>query len=492
MILRGNQGNAVTVFDRRSLLIGAAVATTASTARAQAAGEPQPATPLGNGRPAPAARHFRSRAIDRAVEQVQRHLGREGTRGKLAELFGNCFPNTLDTTVEQGTLDGGPDTFVITGDIPAMWLRDSSAQVWPYVALAADDAELKTLLAGVIRRQARQILLDPYANAFNKGPTGSPFASDETQMRPEIWERKYELDSLCYPVRLAHGYWKATGDASPFDQAWREASRLSVATMRVQQRKDGPGPYSHKRVTSWSPDMAPGQGWGHPIRPVGLIASMYRPSDDAAIFLFLVPSNMFAVVSLRQLAEMHEALFGDVAFAADCRALADEVDAALMAHALVQHPTAGRVWAYEVDGYGGRVFMDDANAPNLISAPYFGYGAADDPVYQSTRALVFSDGNPWFHAGQAASGVGSPHTPGRRIWPIALVMRALTSRDDEEILEALRTLAATDAGTGFMHEAFDADDPAKFSRPWFAWANTLFGELVLKLYRERPDLLLRV
>lgn len=483
----------MTAFDRRSLMIGAAVASTIATSvRAQAAGEPQATNPLGNGRPGPDSRHFRSRAVDRAVEEVQRHLGRSGTRGKLGALFGNCFPNTLDTTVEQGTLDGGPDTFVITGDIPAMWLRDSSAQVWPYVALAAEDPALKTLLAGVIRRQARQILLDPYANAFNKGPTGSPFSTDETEMKPEVWERKYELDSLCYPVRLAHGYWKATGDASPFDDAWRQASRLSVETMRVQQRKRGPGPYHHKRSTSWSPDMAPGQGWGNPIRPVGLIASMYRPSDDAAMFLFLVPSNMFAVVSLRQLAEMHEALFADVVFAADCRALADEVDAALKAYALVEHPTAGRVWAYEVDGYGGRVFMDDANAPNLISAPYFGYGTAEDADYQRTRSLIFSDGNPYFHAGRAASGVGSPHTPGRRIWPIAIVMRALTSRDDEEILTALRVLAATDAGTGFMHEAFDADDPATFSRPWFAWANTLFGELVLTLYRERPELLLRV
>lgn len=482
----------MTVFDRRSLLIGAAAASAAPTVRAQAAGEPQPTNPLANGRPGPAARHFRSRAVDQTIEQVQRHLGRAGARGRLAELFGNCFPNTLDTTVEQGTLDGGPDTFVITGDIPAMWLRDSSAQVWPYVALAAEDPELKTLLAGVIRRQARQILLDPYANAFNKGPTGSPFATDETVMRPEIWERKYELDSLCYPVRLAYGYWKATGDVSPFDAAWRQASRLSVETMKVQQRFDGPGPYSHKRVTSWSPDMAPGQGFGHPVKPVGLIASMYRPSDDAAIFLFLVPSNMFAVVSLWQLAEMHEALFGDGAFAVECRALAAQVEAALEAFGLVENPTAGRVWAYEVDGYGGQVFMDDANAPNLISAPYFGYRTVDDEAYQRTRSLIFSDGNPWFHKGRAAEGVGSPHTPGRRIWPIALTMRALTSRDDEEILTALRTLVATDAGTGFMHEAFDADDPATFSRPWFAWANTLFGELVLKLYRERPELLLRV
>lgn len=486
--------------DRRRLLVGAAAVSTApaaapATARAQDAvlsGEPQATNPLANGRPRPEARHFRSQAVDRAIADVRAHLGEGGVRGRLGELFANCLPNTLDTTVEPGTLDGHPDTFVITGDIPAMWLRDSSAQVWPYVSLAKDDRSLRDLLAGVIRRQTRQILLDPYANAFNKGPTGSPFASDKTEMKPGVWERKWEVDSLCYPIRLAHGYWTATGDASPFDEAWREAGQLTVETFRVQQRKHGPGPYSNKRETSWSPDMVPGQGFGNPVKPVGLICSLFRPSDDAATFLFLVPSNMFAVVSLRQLAEMHRALFGDVAFADDCLALAQEVDAALKAHALVDHPTAGRVWAYEVDGYDGRVMMDDANAPNLISAPYFGYCAADDPDYLRTRALILSDGNPWHHAGSAASGVGSPHTPGRRIWPIAIVMRALTSRDDAEILEALRILVATDAGTGFMHEAFDVDDPTTFSRPWFAWANTLFGELVLTLFRDRAELLMRV
>ncbi|WP_240623334.1 glycoside hydrolase family 125 protein [Brevundimonas lutea] len=472
----------------RRVLLGA----TAGLAAVGVAAAQNPAHPLTAGRLIPTARRFHSAAVERAIAEVQAHLGVDGTRGRLGALFANCFPNTLDTTVEVGEIDGKPDTFVVTGDIPAMWLRDSSAQVHPYIPLATDDPGLARLLAGVINRQTSQILLDPYANAFNRGPTGSPHQTDETEMRPELWERKWELDSLCYPIRLAHDYWRATGDTVPFDDAWRRAGRLSVETMKVQQRKDGPGPYSNKRETSWSPDMVPGQGWGNPIRPTGLIASLFRPSDDAAMFLFLVPSNMFAVVSLRQLATMHEALFNDAAFAAECRALADEVDAALMAHARVRHPARGWVWAYEVDGYGNALFMDDANAPSLISAPYFGYGAADEPTYAATRGLILSDDNPYFHKGVSAEGVGSPHTPGRRVWPIAITMRALTSRDDEEILTALRMLVATDAGTGFMHEAFDVDDPMQFSRPWFAWANTLFGELVLTLYRTRPDLLLRV
>lgn len=480
--------------NRRSLLIatGFTAAALALPARAQTGGEPQATNPLANGRPGPDARRFTSPAVEAAIAAVRAHLGDEGARGRLGLMFGNCFPNTLDTTVEFAEVDGRPDTFVITGDIPAMWLRDSSAQVQPYVPLATEDPALQRLLAGVIHRQNACILIDPYANAFNKGPTGSPFASDETEMKPDVWERKWELDSLCYPVRLAHAYWKATGDTSPFDADWRRAARLSLDTMKVQQRKDGPGPYSNKRVTSWSPDMVPGQGFGNPIRPVGLITSLFRPSDDASLYLFLVPSNMFAVVSLRQMAEMHETIVGDAGFAAECRALADEVDAALVSHARVRHPTRGWVWAYEVDGYGNALFMDDANAPNLLSTPYFGYGSTDDETYRTTRALILSDDNPWFHAGSEAEGLGSPHTPGRRVWPIAIAMRALTSTDDDEILTCLRQLVSTDANTGFMHEAFDVDDPATFSRPWFAWANTLFGELVLGLYRERPELLLRV
>jgi len=238
--------------------------------------------------------------------------------------------------------------------------------------------------------------------------------------------------------------------------------------------------------------MVPGNGWGNPIRPTGLVASLFRPSDDAALYLFHVPSNMFAVVSLRQLADLHDAVGDEVAFGAECRALADEIDAALKTHAVFDRPGVGTVWAYEVDGFGNAIFMDDANAPNLLSASYFGYCAADDLLYRRTRGLILSEANPWLHDGAAARGLGSPHTPGERIWPIALIMQALTSQDPEEIVVLLRTLIATDAGTGFMHEAFEADDPAQFSRPWFAWANTLFGELVLRLYRRRPELLLRV
>jgi meiotically up-regulated gene 157 (Mug157) protein len=472
--------------DRRTLLAAGLAAATLPLPLAAV-----PAPPLASGRPA--RRAFTSPAVERAIERVGARLGDGGARGKLARMFANCFPNTLDTTVQLEEQNGRPDTFVVTGDIPAMWLRDSSAQVWPYLRFAREDARLARLLAGVINRQTRCVLLDPYANAFNKTPVPSAdWTGDETEMRPGIHERKWELDSLCATIRLAYGYWRATGDASPFGEEWRRASRLIVETMRSQQRKQGRGPYRFQRRTDWNPDSVPVGGWGNPVRPVGLIVSLFRPSDDAAIYPFLVPANMFAIVSLRQLAQMHERIAGDAAFADSCRRLAAEVEAALRAHALVPHERHGLVWAYEVDGYGNSLFMDDANVPNLLSLPYLGWCAASDPVYRRTRALVLSGDNPWFRRGRAGEGLGSPHTPEERIWPIGIAMRALTSVDQAEILACLRTLVSTDAGTGFMHEAFDKDDPAKFTRPWFAWANSLFGELVLKLADERPALLTRL
>lgn len=448
-----------------------------------------PSNPLANGRPGPAKRRFRSKSVDAAVARMHKLLDRSGHASKLATLFDNCYPNTLDTTVFVDTLGGRPDTFVITGDIDAMWLRDSAAQVEPYLRFAAEDAPLRQVIAGVINRQTKCVLIDPYANAFNRGPTGSHWASDKTEMKPELHERKFEVDSLCYTIRLAHGFWKATGDTSCFDADWQRATRLIVDTFRVMQRKQGLGPYRFQRVTDRAQDTAPNNGFGAPTRPVGLIASLFRPSDDACVFPFLIPSNMMAVVALRQLAEIYRTVVKDTAFAAEAEAFAAEVDAAIKTHAIVDHPKHGRVFAFEVDGYGSQLLMDDANAPSLISAPYLGYCEASDPVYRNTRAMLLSTDNPWYFSGKVADGIGSLHTVPGHVWPLAIIMRGLTSTDPLEMEETLRHLIASDGGTGFMHEAFDKDDPTQFSRPWFAWANGLFGALVLKVADEQPKLL---
>jgi len=436
-------------------------------------------------RPPLGQRKFVSDAVEATIDRVTRDIAEP----ELAWMFENCYPNTLDTTVRLGTTDGRPDTFVITGDIPAMWLRDSTAQVWPYLPLAKQDEKLKQLLAGVIHRQAHCILIDPYANAFNDGPTGSPWASDLTQMKPELHERKWEIDSLCYPVRLAYGYWRTTGDASVLDRDWQAAAKLSVQTFREQQRKQGHGPYRFQRTTAVAYDTVPLGGYGNPTRKIGLIHSIFRPSDDACIYPLLVPSNLFAVASLMQLREMFTTEIGDRSFAAECEELAEEVAAAVREYATLQHPKYGRLYAYEVDGFGNALFMDDANVPSLLSLPYLGVTDTADPIYQATRRFLLSEDNPYFFRGDAGEGIGGPHVGLEMIWPLGIIMRALTSTDDAEILHCLRTLKATHAGTGFMHESFHQDDPTNFTRAWFAWANTLFGELIVTLHRERPQLL---
>jgi len=439
-------------------------------------------------RPSRRARKFTSRAVEETVREIESYL--DGN--ELSWLFGNCFPNTLDTTVNFSEKNGRPDTFVITGDINAMWLRDSTAQVWPYISLASRDADLKDLIAGVINRQVKCILIDPYANAFNDGPGESEWMSDLTDMKPELHERKWEIDSLCYPVRLAHGYWKTTGDTSVFDESWTAAMRLILATFRQQQRKEDRGPYRFQRVTGWQSDTVAGGGFGNPINPVGLIVSIFRPSDDATIWPFLIPSNYFAVLSLRQMAEIASSVVRDEALAADATALADEVGTALMKFARAEHPLHGEIIPYETDGYYNYNFMDDANVPSLLSMPYLGTIDRADPLYLRTRSFVLSKDNPYYFSGIMGHGVGSPHTGLNRVWPIAITMRALTASDDYDIVSSLKMLKSTHASTGFMHESFMKDDPTQFSRKWFAWANTLFGELVLETYRNKPELLKEV
>lgn len=437
-------------------------------------------------RPAIEKRHFSSKAVEKLITEVKDAIADP----KLKWMFENCYPNTLDTTVKFQMKGKKPDTFVITGDIEAMWLRDSSAQVWPYLQLLKQDKELQLLVAGLINRQAQCILLDPYANAFNDGPKGSYWETDNTQhMIKELHERKWEIDSLCYPIRVAYYYWLLTGDTSVFDTDWHNAMQLVVKTFKEQQRKDGLGPYSFTRDCDRPTDSQINGGFGAPVKPVGLIVSAFRPSDDATQYGFLIPSNMFAVVSLRQLAEIENKVYGNADFAGQCLDLASEVDEAIQKYGVVNHPVAGKIYAFEVDGFGNSLCMDDANVPSLLGAPYLGYCKADDSLYQNTRKFVWSDNNPYFFKGKAGEGIGGPHVGLDYAWPMSIIMKGLTTGDAAELKECLTLLRNTDADTGFMHESFHVDNPAKFTRSWFAWTNTLFGELIVKIYHEHPELL---
>jgi hypothetical protein len=438
-------------------------------------------------RPAPADRRFSSPAVEAAITQV----GAKIADPELRLMFGNCLPNTLDTTVSPGSYQGHPDTFVVTGDIDAMWLRDSSAQVWPYLRFVREDKQLASLIEGVIRRQSRCILIDPYANAFLPSTSDKPLSwsmHDKTDMFPGVAERKWEVDSLCYTIRLAHGYWKATGSIAALDYDWREAAHRIVRTFRQQQRKQNRGPYHFQRSSLVPTDTVPLGGYGNPARPVALIYSMFRPSDDSCIYPLFIPANHFAVVSLRQLAEMAGAVH-DAALANEATALAHEVEAALAQHGHARDSRGDILWAYEVDGYGNTLLMDDANAPGLLSLPYLGCCAISDPVYQRTRAWLLSLDNPYFFRGKAGEGVGGPHQGLNYIWPMSILFRAFTSTSDPEIRTCLRTLRDTTAGTHFIHESFEKDNAEDFTRAWFAWANTLFGELILHLADTRPAIL---
>ena len=430
-------------------------------------------------RPAPSARKFTSEAVEKKLAEAKAHIKDQ----KLAWMFENCYPNTLDTTCEFKMKGGRPDTFVLTGDIHAMWLRDSSAQVYPYVVLANQDEKLKQMLQGVIRRQVDCILIDPYANGFNEGPTGSEWESDHTTMKKELHERKWEIDSLCYPIRLGYHYWKETNDATPFDANWEKAIALIYQTFIEQQRKNGNGPYSFGRTTSKQSDTLL-NGYGSPVNPVGLIVSSFRPSDDATIFGFLIPSNFFAVTSLRQAAEMLRKLKNNTDLAGKCEALASEVEAAIQKYGIVEHPQFGKIYAFEVDGFGGQNLMDDANVPSLLGLPFLGCVPLDDPIYQNTRRFVWSKANPYFFKGSAGEGIGGPHIGIDYIWPMSLVMLAHTSTDEKEIRYCIETIRDTDANTGFIHESFNKDNPDDYTRPWMAWANTLFGELIIKLQED--------
>lgn len=312
-------------------------------------------------RPAAKDRLYTSKAVEEKIQLIKKLL----TNAKLAWMFENCFPNTLDTTVHYRLLNGKPDTFVYTGDIHAMWLRDSGAQVWPYVQLANKDPELKKMLEGVIRRQFMCINIDPYANGYNDGPTGGDWMSDLTDMKPELHERKWEIDSLCYPLRLAYQYWKETGDSSVFDKEWLEAIKNVLKTFKEQQRKDGVSPYKFQRKTERALDTLNNGGLGAPVNPVGLIVSSFRPSDDATTLQFLVPSNFFAVSSLRKAAEILSTVNKDITLSQECTNLASEVEIALQKYATYNHPEYGTIYAFEVDGFGNHMLMDDANVPSF-------------------------------------------------------------------------------------------------------------------------------
>ena len=402
---------------------------------------------------------------------------RAGGKEKLAQLFENCFPNTLATTtkvMEDGT------TYIFTGDIPAMWLRDSSAQVHQYLPFCKGNKPLSDLIAGLIRRQVFYVGKDPFANAFNPEENGAGHTDDRPLQGKWVFERKYEVDSLCYVLQLSELFYENTGRTDIFDEAYRQSANLIVDTFISEQHHDESSQYRFFRDHCVYHDTIHNHGLGAPVAYTGMTLSGFRPSDDACTYGFLIPSNLFAVTVLRKLIPIAKEILKDESLAEKSAKLADEIEDGVKNYGIVDHPKYGKIYAYETDGMGNYVFMDDANVPSLIALPYFGYCAPDDEIYLNTRRFILSEDNPYYFKGRMLAGLGSPHTPKGFVWHIGLTLQGLTAIDPEEREKMLSMLECSDAGTGFMHEGVNADNPAEYTREWFAWSNSIFSELVLR------------
>lgn len=435
----------------------------------------------------PEKRRFVSPAVEKLIEETSVKIADE----KLQKMFELCYPNTLDTTIFMRKENGKTFTHVITGDIPAMWLRDSAAQIRPYMKLMAEDPDLQLMVKGLVNSHLVSILKDPYANAFlSSDDAKTHHDTDITEMKPGVFERKWEIDSLCYSVDLLSYYYELTKDESILDEVFVEAAETIIQTFREQQRKENLGPYTFMRRGHGPLETLVNDGFGREVNPVGLICSGFRPSDDATTYLFLVPSNFFAVKALAKMSELFTVI-GEQELAKECKDFSEEVAAAVQEHAIIEHPEYGKIYAYEVDGFGNYVLMDDANIPSLLALPFLDLISKDDPIYQNTRKFLLSEGNPNFYKNDWIEGIGSPHTPGKRIWPMSIIVRAFTSSDKEEIAQCLSWLKHSDAGTGFMHESFRMDNPKRYTRKWFSWANSLFGQLILEVAEEHEDVLSR-
>lgn len=420
-------------------------------------------------------------SVEKFMQEITAKCG-EAHQG-WAENFNAAFANTLLTTVkrhEDGT------TFLLTGDIPAMWLRDSTAQVRPYIVVAKQDEDLAEMIAGLVRKQFFYINLDPYANAFNEAANGAGHQTDHTIMNDWIWERKYEIDSLCYPVQLAYLLYKNTGKTSQFNEDFVTGVQKILEVFQTEQDHRN-SPYQFERDTTRLEDTLPNDGKGTAIAPTGMTWSGFRPSDDACRYGYLVPSNMFAVVVLGYLEEIFQGPLTDAAIVKAAGELKAAIQAGIEAHGRTVNQAGEDIYAYEVDGLGNASIMDDSNVPNLISAPYLGYGDNQEARYLRTRQTLLSKENPYFYEGSYARGIGSSHTPENYVWPIAMAMEGMTTPDKQEKERILDQLVATDAGTHLMHEGFNVDDPSQYTREWFSWANMMFCELVMDYFDIRVE-----
>ena len=414
------------------------------------------------------------------IRKIGANLSNKIDNIKLKKIFYNCFINTMETTVEYN--EENIDTFIITGDIPAMWLRDSTSQIEHYLPFINEHEDLKKLFIGLINRQVFCILHEPYANAFNKTANGQKWDNDITKDSPWVWERKYEIDSLCFPVRLIYKYWKKSNDSSFFNDEIKNMFYKIIETWKIEQNHFENSDYSFQRLNCSPTDTLSNKGLGDLVSYTGMTWSGFRPSDDACKYNYLIPSNMFAAVVLGYISEISETIFNDIKLKNIADELKYQIEEGINKFGIIHTEEFGDVYAYEVDGLGNFNLMDDANVPSLLSIPYIGYKDIDDKIYQNTRKFILSKNNPYYYEGSVAKGIGSPHTPPEYIWHISLSMQGLTTKNESEINSLINTLVNSDGNTGYMHEGFHCNDSTEFTREWFAWSNSLFADFIYKKY----------
>ncbi|KAL4916576.1 hypothetical protein BDW62DRAFT_103487 [Aspergillus aurantiobrunneus] len=466
-------------------------------------------------RPAIECRTFNSSVVEQVIDDVTSRM----VDLDLAQIFRNAFPNTLDTTIRWHT-DGsttaagkskrqneqweGPQTFIVTGDINAEWLRDSTNQLTNYQTLAQRDQRLYNLIVGAINTQAEFVIQSPYCNAFQPPPPSNipPDSNNqEDQVHPAyqpsvVFECKYELDSLANFLALATNFNENTGSTDFLTSRWYTALDTLLQVLDAQSQPtfnaDGqyvPNQYTFQRTTTLGTETLNLAGIGNPLNNgTGLIRSAFRPSDDATIMGFFIPANAQMAVQLQRTADMLRSAGGPADLADDLESRSTRLRRAIQDTAIVNHPRFGEVYAFEVDGYGSHIFMDDANVPSLLSLPVLGFVDQDDPVYKNTREMILSkDGNPYYFTGSAFHGIGGPHIGLTNAWPMSLLIQAQTSDSDEEITRCIN-LVRDSSLLGLIHESIDVNNIRDYTRPWFAWANSVFAQTILKIAAERPHI----
>jgi meiotically up-regulated gene 157 (Mug157) protein len=470
-------------------------------------------------RPAKQCRTFESPLVEKVIKDMnEKMLDKD-----LARIFENAFPNTLDTTVKwhvdgaeksskghSSWLGGaeaweGAQSFIVTGDISAEWLRDSTNQLAQYQRLAKKDSAIETLLLGAINTQAEYVIASPYCNAFQPPPPSKIKTSDNGQgdsVHPayepsQVFECKYEIDSLAHFLSLANQFHNHTGSTAFITKRWLQAVNSLVEVIDEQSKstfdpKTGSftlQEYRFQRQTNTGTETLNLAGNGNPLNyGTGLVRSAFRPSDDATILGFFIPGNAMLAVELKRTAEILQKA-SKASLAQELRSRGERIEKGVWEHGVVSHRKFGSVFAFEVDGYGSSILMDDANLPSLLALPLLGFLNSDDRTYQNTRKMILSkEGNPYFITGSEFEGIGGPHIGFMNAWPMSLLVQAMTSDDDAEI-KGLLTAVKQASPLGLIHESVNVEEIRDYTRSWFAWANSVYAQTILDVAERKPHLL---